>query len=907
MTSKRALAGAPRRALLCSLALSALSVLSGVLALAPAAIAEPRLGGDVVPTFEAVRLHLDPARADYSGAVTVDLDVRRATALLRFHARGQTFTRVALSQGDRDVPVAVERGENGDTVARAQAPLAPGAYRLAIEFTQAFDTHAVSLFRMEKDGRAYAYTQFEAADARGAFPCWDEPGFKNPWQVTLEIPAALQAVTNTPLEKEEPSAPAAPARAWKTLTFARTPPLPSYLLAVAVGAFDFTPIPGLSVPGRVVSPAGQGKLAGLAVETAPRVLAALERYFGQPYPFAKLDLIAVPELSGAMENAGAVTFTDSILLTDPGAVSAGHRAFLAYVMTHELAHMWFGDLVTMAWWDDLWLNESFADWMTLKIVDQVFPDYGASLKGIQDVNRTMGSDAQPSARAIHQPVNDPGESIQAVGVTYDKGKAVLAMFESWLGPEVFRKGVIEHLRARAWGNAVAADFWAALERASGRKDVAAALAGFLDQPGLPLVEVEPLPGGRLRLSQRRFLARGVSAPPLAWTVPVGLKVSDGKSVHTVHALLGPAGAEVAVPGLAGGAPGAPAGPAKKIAWVMPNLAAAGYYRWQVPGPMLAALSAGAAQGLDTRERIALLANLAALLDAGLLPGDRYLAALTTRAGDPEPWVLSAVADGLGKIRPLVPESREGEFAAYVRRTLGPALERIGAEPRPGEDPAVALLRPRLLGWLGLEGHDEAVVARAAGTARRLLADPAGADPALAEVTLRIAAGRGDRALFDELRRRFEGAQAPGERGRLLSALAAFRDPLLASEALRYSLEGPLRPNERLRIPAGILFSGERGAVQVLDWTVANYDRIAAVVPPMSLAFLPRLASGCSAERLARAREFFGQPAHSAPGTDAQLAQVADEVALCVALRASEGPAIGAYLERAAAEGRAPGR
>ncbi|HEY2290697.1 MAG TPA: M1 family aminopeptidase, partial [Thermoanaerobaculia bacterium] len=716
-----------------------------------------------------------------------------------------------------------------------------------------------------------------------------------PWQVTLEVPGALQAVSNTPLEKEQPGEPAGE---WKTLTFARTPPFPSYLIAIAVGTFDSTPIPGLSVPGRVVSPAGQGKLAGLAVETTPALLAALERYFGQPYPFAKLDLIAVPERFGAMENPGAITFTDSILLTDPGTPSAEHRALLAYVTTHEMAHMWFGDLVTMAWWDDLWLNESFADWMTLKVVDQVFPSYGASFKALKDLNRVMESDAQPSARPIRKGITEPDQAIQAVGVTYDKGKAVLAMFESWLGPEVFRKGVLDHLRTRAWGNAVAADFWASLERASGRKDVAAALAGFLDQPGLPLVQVEPLPGGRLRLTQRRFLVRGAAAPPLAWKVPVGLEVSDGKSVHTVRALLGPAGAEVAVPGLPPGA---------SIVWVMPNLGAAGYYRWQVPEPMLAALLADASRALDTRERIALVSNLSALLDAGLLRGDRYLEALATLAADPDPWVVSAVLDGLGKVRRLVPERLEEPFAAYVRRTLRPALAQIGAEPRSGETPAAAQLRPRLLGWLGRVGRDEAVLGRAAGSLRRVLDDPAGTDPALAEVTLKLAAWQGDRALFDELRRRFESAKAPGERGRFLTALADFQDPVLRGEALRYSLEGPLRSSERLSIPGEMLSSGERGAGQVFDWFRANYDRIVALLPPANQAFLPVFVSGCSAERLARARELFSQPGHSAPGMAEQLAQVADGINLCVALQESEGPAIEAYLERKAGEDRAPGR
>jgi cytosol alanyl aminopeptidase len=849
----------------------------------PAVAAEEpdlRLGDDVLPTFEAIRLRIDPGQKEYSGAVAVDLTARRATGGFRLHARGQTLGRFVLTRDGREVPLRYPPGEPGAgglLLVRTVEPLSPGPYHLEIEFTQAFNTRSVGLYRTEKDGRSYAFTQLEADDARRAFPCWDEPGVKIPYQLTVEVPAALQTVSNTPIEKETPSG------AGKTVVFARTPPLPAYLLALAVGRFEFTPIPGLSVPGRIVTVPGQGRLAGAAVQAVPPLLAALERWFGRPYPFAKLDLVAAPEFwPGGMENPGAILFAEPILLLD-AAATENEREREARVIAHELAHMWFGDLVTMRWWDDLWLNEAFADWMGDKITDQVFPRWRHGTAALAEINAIMAQDAHPSAGAMRRPVVDPDSQLQNAGVAYGKGKGVLAMFEAFLGPETFRRGVNEYLRENAWGNATAGDLWSTLGRTAGQ-DVGTSMATFLDQPGLPLVRVEALPGGRVALAQERFANAGSPAPPLTWKIPVGLKYGDAQGVHTTTVLLTEARQTATLPGVS------------SPVWVMPNLDGAGYYRWSVPEAQLLALAENAPAHLDPRERVAFLNNFSALLSAGLVHGDTYFRVATTFTADPDPQVVGALLDRLTEqSRRLVPDAMAESFAAYVRRTFRPVLDRLGHTARPGEEPGVPGLRARLLRWLGEEGRDAEVLREATAAARRYLADPRGFDPDLVGVDLDLAVFHGDRALFDEVRRRFESARSPTERARYLRLLGHFRDPALQAEALRYSLTGPLQPTEILRLAGGV-GGTEQGGDRAFDFLRDHYDQLVARVPPVVLPLLPGIIGGCSAERLARAEAFFAAPGHSVAGTERQLANAADQVHDCLRLREREGAAVAAYLK-----------
>ncbi|HEV2106032.1 MAG TPA: M1 family aminopeptidase, partial [Candidatus Eisenbacteria bacterium] len=848
-------------------------------AAAPAARAadtpDVRLGHDVVPTFEHVRLHLDPDKRVYTGSVHVELDVRRAAAAFALHADVQKLERLALVQGGETLAVTPAPGAHGLVTLTAARPLAPGPATLDVDFTNMYGTRAVGLYRVLAGGHGYVFTQFESDDARRAFPCWDEPGFKFPWQVTLEVPDGQQAVTNTPETGRHA------AGGWQTIEFARTPALPSYLIAVAVGPFEFTPVAAAGVPMRIVTVQGQSRLAAYAAEIAPKLLAALERWFGTPYPFAKLDLIAVPEFAyGAMENAGAITFRDDALLLDPATATASQRRRIATVTCHEMAHMWFGDLVTMSWWDDLWLNESFADWMSGKITDEVFPDFKYGLADLQRIESVKAGDIQPSTTAIRSPTTSSAAGLANVGLVYSKGNAVLSMFERYLGADVFQRGVREYLAAHARGNATAADLWQALDHASGT-DVSAAMASFTDQPGVPCVRVVPAPGG-VRITQSRCSPYGVSQPPMRWRIPIALKWSDGRAVHVQRVLLAAESETVKL------------GP--RVAWVMPDAGGHGYYDWSLPGPMLEAIAAHAAADLTPEERVAFLGNLDVLLAVGDVHGDTYLRVLAGFGTDPEPQVVTALLGDLQSVRaPLVPDREAGAFAAYVRRTLRPALDRIGLVPKPGEDETLPALRGELLSWLVLRGDDARAAAFADSVGRRSLADSTAVDPGLAEATLGLAARHGDAAMFDDLQRRFESADVPAFRSRYLTALGAFADTTLEARALAFALTDAVRPTETFAILRGAGARSEAAGARLYAWMTAHYDEIARRVPPPALRFMPLMAGGCSAERLAAAEAFFGDPARAFPGIETTLERLRDGVHACVGLREREGPAAWRYL------------
>ncbi|HEX2164272.1 MAG TPA: M1 family metallopeptidase, partial [Thermoanaerobaculia bacterium] len=690
-----------------------------------------------MPRAQAVELVLDPARHDYTGRVEVDLEVVRATPSFRFHAEEMELTAIELvpAAGGEAIPLASAKIGRDVVEVTAPAPLAPGRYRLAIDFANDFGTRAVGLYRAESQGAAYLFTQFQAVDAREAFPVWDEPHFKIPYRLTLTVPAGLVAATNAPAAGEEPAG-----DGMVRVAFAETPPLPSYLLAIAVGPFDVVELPGLSVPGRVLAPRGQGGMTRMAVEMTPPLLAALEEWFARPYPYAKLDLVAVPEFwPGAMENAGLITFADNVILAPPAGASVAQRRTFARIQAHELAHMWFGDLVTMRWWDDLWLNESFADWLAGKIAERVYPELGVEASQLQGVQSIFAVDARPTTRAIRQEVVRAVEAMENVGLAYAKGRAVIDMAEQWLGAESFRRGVQAHVAAHLHGSATADDLWRALSEAAGR-DVGAVLAGFLDQSGYPLVGVQiaDAEAGVVTLTQERFLNHGVEAPARTWQVPVALRWSDGEAVHERRVLLAGPRARVELGG--------------PVVWIHPDAGAWGYYRWRLGEEELAALAAAAPEALSTRERIAFLGNAAALLDAGAIGGDDYLALLAGFAADPEPEVLSAVMGGLSKVEgSFVPDALRDRFAAWLRAALGPALDRVGTTPRPGEPEDVTLLRPQLLARLGGDGADPEVRAFAAAQARAYVADPGSVDPSIAGTVLSIAAVEGNAALFDAYR------------------------------------------------------------------------------------------------------------------------------------------------------------
>ena len=847
--------------------------------------AEPppaRLGRAVVPVFQTVELRVDARRPDYDGRVRIELEVREATDRFRIHSEGSRLDSIALAVRGRTVPVEAHEVANGIWELRAGAPLPRGRGVLEIAFTNEFDTKGSGLYRLESGGEFYTFSQFEATDAREAFPCFDEPEFKIPWQMTLIVPRAHEAVTNTPVLRETIEGD------MKRLVHERTPPTSSYLLAVCTGPFATVAIPGMRIPSRVVAPRGQIGLAGHAQRVTPPLMRALERYFGRPYPYAKLDLIAVPEYwYGAMENPGAITFLDSGLLL-PADAGLQQQRRLASTVAHELAHLWFGDLVTMKWWDDLWLNEAFASWIGDKVTDQVYPEFQVMLDQIGDVDRAKRVDARASTRAVRQPVTVADNLDQlADALAYNKGQAVLRMFEQWLTPEAFRRGVLLYLRQNAWKNAEAADLWRALGRAS-KRDVGAAMTTFLDQPGIPLLRIEPLGGARVRLSQERFVNAGVEAAPGRWRLPVTLRYSDGGPIRTTTVVLETDTLTLALPAI------------DSLDWVHPNAGEVGYYRWTLPARALDALATRGLPQLDAAERRGFLANLSALLDAGLVEGDAHLAMLPRFAGDPEPAVIEGLLEELGRLREVFwsPEL-DAPLARYVRTTLGPALERFGLETRPGESEAVRLLRPRLLLGLAVDGRDPVALAHGESLADAYFEDPALVDPSMADAALRVAALRGDGERLARYRERFESTRLPTERRALLGALAGFGDEALAREVLAWTLEGPLRAQEIGRLMYAMWRSPERNEL-LYEWVASRYADIAARIPDIQQSNLAALMGGCSSGRIEALQRFFEDPDHRPIGIDTELRQVIARTSDCATLRARAGEAVRRFLERAQA-------
>jgi alanyl aminopeptidase len=580
-----------------------------------------------------------------------------------------------------------------------------------------------------------------------------------------------------------------------------------------------------------------------------------------------------------MEHPGAVTFADGILLLDEKTATPSQRSLMARVMAHELAHMWFGDLVTMAWWDDLWLNESFADWLGDKITAEVLPETRVAVTEMGDLHRAMETDRRRASVAVRRPVADPNDLLRSIGIVYNKGKSVLGMFERHLGPERFREGVRAYVRENAWKNATADRLWAALDRAAGG-GASTAIATFIEQPGLPLVSVTRIGPNRFRLAQQRYSTAGVTLPAQSWKVPVSLRWSDGASVRVEAVLLDGASREVTLP-------------APSVAWVFPNADAAGYYRFDLPAADLQDLADHASARLSSVERVAFLQNAQALLDAGKVDGARFLELVGRFGADADADVAAAALDALGEVEDaFVDAGTRPGFGAYVRRTLRPALDRVGLEPKDGEPAAVTTLRPRLVVWLAEYGNDPEIRQRAGALADRLLAGDETVPASLRSAALRVRALDGDAALLAEYRKRFEAAQSPTDRSRFLFACVGFRDPAVRAEVLAWALA--LRPQEMGGIAASLRGTPE-GRAQVFDWFRANADAILKRLPPPYHPSLANLAGGCESERLAPARALFSE--HKVAAAEEELAKVTEQVDECLALRPREAPGVRSYLSK----------
>ncbi|MDQ3034648.1 MAG: M1 family metallopeptidase, partial [Myxococcota bacterium] len=606
----------------------------------PIADAPPEgpLPAGVTPQHYRVALEVVPSRERFSGEVEIRARLDQSMHRIWMHGAQMDVSDASIAvTNDEDgsvtvIPARWEPSEReGIAALRAERAVGPGDVVIRIAFSAPFDRQLKGLYRVDVGDDRYAFTQFEATSARYAFPSFDEPRFKTPYDLELTVPESDVAIANTTAIETTPVE-----GGLKRVRFATTLPLPTYLVAVAVGPLDVVeapPLPPTSVrhrplPLRGVAARGRGPELAYALEHTPELLAALEEYFGTEYPYDKLDIIAVPDFaSGAMENAGAVTFRESLLLLGADAPEDQRRAFTG-VMAHELAHQWFGNLVTMPWWDDIWLNEAFATWMAAKIVAETNPEMNAQLGQLAGVHRAMGQDSLASARQIRQPIESDHDIRNAFdGITYQKGGGVLSMFEQWIGEDAFREGIRVYLRQHRFGTATSEDLLSALSEAAGR-DVTSPFRTFLEQPGVPLIEARlNCEGGtaRVEIAQSRYTPVGSDAPrDRTWSVPVCIThPTRGTATATTCELVTAPSAEIALPE----AQGCPA-------WVMPNAGARGYYRWSLPPEQMRALLQRGWARLSPLERASVANDLRAVFASAVMPGGEVLAVLPPIANDP---------------------------------------------------------------------------------------------------------------------------------------------------------------------------------------------------------------------------------------------------------------------------------
>jgi alanyl aminopeptidase len=839
-----------------------------------------RLDPVASPDFQFVELRLDPAERDYTGSTRIEMTLHEDTDRFQIQAFEMNITRATIEGKPGQFDLTIEEGEEALQNMIAPQTLPAGSYVLNIEFNNDYDIRATSLYKVTAQEEDYIFTQFEATDARGAFPCFDEPQYKIEWQIALTVPAGDTALSNTPVEEHTVEG-----EMERTL-FMRTKPMPSYLVALAVGPFELVDIPGTDIPCRVVTPKGKAAMTAEVVYNTPLILDALEDYFGRPYPYRKLDLVAVPEfLAGAMENVGLITFRETILLLDPENTTVAQKRSAASVNAHEIAHMWYGNLVTMEWWDDLWLNESFATWMGTKITNQVFPEFNLDVTKVRGTERAKDADTSSATEAIRAPVmsNSVFESMDA-SITYQKGEAILSMFENFVGEELFREGVRNYIEQNAWGSTVAADLLNNLSETTG-VDFNTAMGTFLDQPGVPDVQVTPLGDGKVELTQTRFSFRDQEHPePTPWHIPIVLKYSDGEQIREHRVMMREPTQIIELPG--GADP----------VWIHPNSEEMGYYRWNVGAEKLMAMIEIAQDRFSPRERVALVGQVSAELRAGRINGGSYLAATTILMRDEHPEVLNTALSNLGEVRAafVTPEIMPA-FRAWVGASVGPAVERYGLTPRKGEDEAVSLVRPSLISWMGNWGEDVEVRVFASEVTEAYLADRQSVDASIAGACINVAAIDGDWKLYNAYKQSFEEATVPAERARFLSGMGRFGNWSMQEAALDFTLSGNLRPQELFTIPIGVGMMSWENEDRMWSWFVENYDQIIELMPPQFKTYMPLFAGGCEEERLVAAREFFAVTDHQAPGQDRIMARVEEGTIECADLRRREGPTVQEFL------------
>jgi aminopeptidase N len=854
---------------------SALRCIGPCLFLVPAVSAgAQRLPQTVIPSHYTLKLTPDLSNATFTGVESIDALVQQPVNDITLNALDIKFAEVTARVNGQELHARItEDPAKQEATFHFDQELPAGPLTLAIDYSGILNSKLRGFYLSKTATQRLAVTQFESTDARRAFPSFDEPAFKATFSVTLVAPKGDMAISNTNAISDAPG----PGPDQHTVQFATTPKMSTYLVAFLVGNFECISGASDGVPIRVCATPGKTQYAHFALSGAEFFLHYYDQYFGIKYPMPKLDLIGIPDFeAGAMENFGAITFRETALLVNPKTATVGEEQEVATDVAHEMAHQWFGDMVTMEWWNNIWLNEGFATWMETKAAGAWKPEWhleqGAVGGGFFGLNGSLNYDAQKITRPIRAEANTPDQINQMFdAISYGKAAAVLSMTENYETPETFRKGVHKYLKAHEWGNATAQDFWNA-QAAVSHLPVDKVLESFIAEPGEPILTFEEPADGAVRVSQKRFYLNPTIQPPAqqTWTIPVCF----GEPNHQQKCdVMSSAEQSLAVP------QGAP---------FFPDAGGKGYYRYSLPESVYRTLLGDVETQLTPAERISLLGNEWTEVHADRASVGDYLDLVAAMKDDPNAEVVGMALGPLGTIENSIASSEQERdaVAAWVRKTFKPMWDKLGA-PSASDTPNTKELRATLFGALGYEGEDPEVIAQAKKMAEGYFTHPGSVDPTLAQTAAVLAAIHGDAAYFDQLQHVYETSNNPQLKEVALGLMSAFRDPALERRAMQYALSGKVRNQDAI-----FQFMAPLGQRQTRDlaWSFIqqNWDEVQKqFTTSMGGALVGATGAFCSEQKKQEVVSFFA--AHPVAASSDALQRAEDSIDQCVQLRTAQGP------------------
>ncbi len=823
-------------------------------------------------------------QATFGGDETITIQVLRTTSEITLNAADIEFHDVSITSGGstQNARVAPEKDKEMAVLSMGK-PLAAGPATIHITYSGRLNDEMRGFYLGKDDqGRKYAATQFEATDARRAFPSFDEPDYKATFDIQTTVDKGMVAISNQKILSDAPGP-----GDQHTVRFATTPKMSSYLVALVVGNFEYVEGEADGIPIRVYATAGKKEMGQFALEAATQIMKYYNHYFTIKYPYGKLDLVALPDFSaGAMENTGCITFRELDLLIDDKQGSPRMKKEISEVIAHEMAHQWFGDLVTMKWWDDIWLNEGFATWMESKPVEAWKPEWNVNLDDVVDTGSTLNEDSLASTRPIHQEAETPAQITELFdGIAYGKTAAVLRMLEAYVGEDTFREGVNAYLKQHQYGNATAADFWDAQAKTS-KKPIDKIMPTWVTQAGAPMVNVKTQCSGestRVSVSQQHYYfdrSKFDAPDDQLWQIPLCMKGSGSETAKCE--LLTKREETFTLPG--------------SSTWALANAGATGYYRAGYEENAVRAMARDAETKLTPAERIALQTDVWASVQVGREPVGDYLAFAQGLQSEHNRAVLEDVLRRLGYIeRYLVSDSDREVYRAWLRQLLTPAMNQVGWEPKPSDTDEQKDLRARLFHSLGYDARDPKALAEARTIADRALADPASVEAEMASSALPLAALDGNDAFYDKLMTAMNNAKSPEEYYTYFRTLSDFTDPKLLERTLDYAVSPQVRSQDALGLITGVL-RNPAGQQVAWDFIRQHWSEVEKAGGPFASADVVETTGGfCNTGLKDQVTEFFS--AHKVEGAERTYKQSIETINNCVELKSQQEPQLASWLGR----------